>query len=49
MLPIVRTEIFVIDVDRQIRCYRILGRELHAERLLEGHRLIASDDPQSGD
>jgi len=24
--------------------YRIIGRELHAERLLEGHRLAASDD-----
>ena len=24
--------------------YRILGEELHAERLLEGHRLAASDD-----
>jgi plasmid stabilization system protein ParE len=24
--------------------YRVLGEELHAERLLEGHRLAASDD-----
>src|SRR6266404_3125175 len=24
--------------------YRVLGQELHAERLLEGHRLAASDD-----
>ncbi len=24
--------------------YRIMGDELHAERLLEGHRLSASDD-----
>ena len=24
--------------------YRILGKELHAERLLEGHRLAASDN-----
>jgi hypothetical protein len=24
--------------------YRIIGQELHAERLLEGHRLAASDD-----
>ena len=24
--------------------YRIIGEELHAERLLEGHRLAASDD-----
>ncbi len=24
--------------------YRVMGKELHAERLLEGHRLAASDD-----
>ena len=24
--------------------YRVIGEELHAERLLEGHRLAASDD-----
>jgi plasmid stabilization system protein ParE len=24
--------------------YRVIGDELHAERLLEGHRLTASDD-----
>ena len=24
--------------------YRVIGHELHAERLLEGHRLAASDD-----
>lgn len=24
--------------------YRVIGQELHAERLLEGHRLAASDD-----
>lgn len=24
--------------------YRVMGGELHAERLLEGHRLAASDD-----
>jgi hypothetical protein len=24
--------------------YRVIGAELHAERLLEGHRLAASDD-----
>jgi plasmid stabilization system protein ParE len=24
--------------------YRVIGREFHAERLLEGHRLAASDD-----
>ena len=24
--------------------YRVLGKELHVERLLEGHRLTASDD-----
>lgn len=24
--------------------YRVIGKELHAERLLEGHRLAASDD-----
>jgi plasmid stabilization system protein ParE len=24
--------------------YRVIGQELHAERLLEGHRLTASDD-----
>jgi hypothetical protein len=24
--------------------YRVIGQELHAERLIEGHRLAASDD-----
>lgn len=24
--------------------YRVIGKEIHAERLLEGHRLAASDD-----
>jgi hypothetical protein len=24
--------------------YRVIGNELHAERLIEGHRLAASDD-----
>jgi hypothetical protein len=24
--------------------YRVIGKELHAERLLEGHRLAASDN-----
>ncbi len=27
--------------------YRVIGEELHAERLLEGHRLAASDDRQA--
>jgi plasmid stabilization system protein ParE len=25
--------------------YRVIGKEFHAERLLEGHLLAASDDP----